>query len=40
MDGILLIWNDRDDEIVELYESWYVREHVPERLGVPGFLAA
>jgi hypothetical protein len=40
MDGILSIWNDRDDEVAELYESWYVREHVPERLGVPGFLAA
>ncbi|HEY9532131.1 MAG TPA: hypothetical protein VIQ55_12110 [Burkholderiales bacterium] len=40
MDGILSIWNDRDDQIAELYESWYVREHVPERLGIPGFLAA
>jgi hypothetical protein len=40
MEGILSIWNDRDDEVAELYESWYVREHVPERLGIPGFLAA
>lgn len=38
--GILSIWNDRDDDIAHRYESWYVGEHLPERLGTPGFLAA
>ena len=38
--GILAIWNDREDAIAEVYEHWYVSEHLPERLGVPGFVAA
>jgi hypothetical protein len=38
--GILAIWNDREDSIAETYERWYLTEHVPERLGVPGFLTA
>lgn len=38
--GILSVWNDRDEEIARAYESWYVGEHVPERLGVAGFLSA
>jgi len=38
--GILAIWNDRDESIADLYERWYLSEHVPERLAVPGFLAA
>ena len=38
--GILAIWNDREDAIAELYERWYLSEHLPERLGVPGFFAA
>lgn len=38
--GVLAIWNDRDDAIAELYERWYLTEHLPERLGVPGFVAA
>lgn len=38
--GILAIWNDRDEAIASVYEQWYVKEHVPERLAVPGFLSA
>lgn len=38
--GILAIWNDRDAAIAPVYERWYVHEHVPERLGVPGFRCA
>lgn len=38
--GILSVWNDRDDAIASLYERWYVSEHIPERLGVPGFVSA
>ena len=38
-DGILAIWHDVDAEIGDDYERWYFREHLPERVGVPGFLA-
>jgi hypothetical protein len=35
--GILSIWNDMDVEHEDFYEQWYMSEHFPERLGVPGF---
>ena len=35
--GILAIWNDMDVEHEDFYEQWYMSEHFPERLGVPGF---
>lgn len=35
--GILSIWNDIDVEHEDFYEQWYMSEHFPERLGVPGF---
>jgi hypothetical protein len=35
--GILAIWNDMDAEHEDFYEQWYMSEHFPERLGVPGF---
>ena len=35
--GILSIWNDMDVEHQDFYEQWYMHEHFPERLGVPGF---
>ena len=35
--GILSIWNDMDAEHEDFYERWYMTEHFPERLGVPGF---
>ncbi|HUL91609.1 MAG TPA: hypothetical protein VLV56_04600 [Burkholderiales bacterium] len=38
--GILAIWHDLDDAIVDTYERWLVSEHIPERLAVPGFLEA
>lgn len=36
--GILSIWNDIAPELEDFYERWYMSEHFPERLGVPGFL--
>lgn len=36
-DGILAIWNDRDDEITEFYEDWYVHQHLLERVALPGW---
>ena len=38
-DGILAIWHDVDEAIGDEYERWYFREHLPERVGVPGFVA-
>jgi hypothetical protein len=37
MAGILAIWNDFAPEALELFEKWYNREHLQERVGVPGF---
>jgi hypothetical protein len=37
MPGILAIWNDIDAESYEHFERWYNREHLQERVGVPGF---
>jgi hypothetical protein len=37
MTGILAIWNDCAPEGLELFERWYNREHLQERVGVPGF---
>jgi len=36
--GILSVWNDYPPEEAAFYERWYMTEHFPERLGVPGFL--
>ena len=35
--GVLAVWNDCQRGSEETYESWYQTEHLPERLGVPGF---
>lgn len=35
--GILAIWNDCDPTREAEYEDWYRNEHLPERVGVPGF---
>ena len=40
MVGILAVWNDRSDKVTADYERWYMTEHIPERLGVPGFRTA
>lgn len=36
--GILAIWNDIAPGGDAEFDSWHTREHVPERVGVPGFL--
>ncbi|BDB30325.1 MULTISPECIES: DUF4286 family protein [Cupriavidus] len=38
MSGILAIWNDCNASRAAAYESWYQEEHLPERLGIAGFL--
>ena len=35
--GVLAIWNDCLPEAEAEYEHWYMGQHFPERLGVPGF---
>ena len=35
--GVLAIWNDCAAGHEPAYEAWYMREHLPERLGLPGF---
>lgn len=40
MSGILAVWNDRSEAIKLDYERWYMNEHIPERLAVPGFRTA
>jgi hypothetical protein len=37
MTGILAVWNDCAPGAESDYEQWYIREHMPERLSVPGF---
>ena len=36
--GVIAIWNDITDEGRENFYEWHDREHIPERVGIPGFL--
>ena len=36
--GFLAIWNDVSSEGEAEWLDWHTREHMPERVGVPGFL--
>jgi hypothetical protein len=38
--GLLAVWNDIAAEDEADFNAWYVEEHVPERLGIPGILSA
>ena len=35
--GFMAIWHDIKTEGEAEYNTWHTREHMPERLGVPGF---
>jgi hypothetical protein len=37
-EGFLAVWNDVQQEAEDEYNVWYRREHMPERVAVPGFL--
>lgn len=37
-EAFLAVWNDVEAEAEEEYNVWYTREHMPERVGIPGFL--
>jgi hypothetical protein len=36
--AFLAIWHDIAEESEAEYSIWHTRQHMPERLGVPGFL--
>jgi hypothetical protein len=36
--GVLAIWNGIAHDAEADFVAWHVREHIPERVGVPGFL--
>jgi hypothetical protein len=36
--GAIIIWNDIAPEGRDEFYDWHIHEHIPERLGVPGFL--
>lgn len=36
--GALINWIDVDDADRDLFETWYMSQHLAERVGVPGFL--
>jgi hypothetical protein len=37
-EAFLAVWNDVPAELEEEFNVWYMREHMPERVAVPGFL--
>jgi hypothetical protein len=37
--ALLLLWNDIAPSVEPEYNRWHSREHVPERVSVPGILA-
>jgi hypothetical protein len=36
--AVLGVWNEVDPAIEDSFNDWYVREHIPERVSVPGML--
>ena len=36
--AVLAIWNGIKPEAQDEFVAWHVREHIPERVGLPGFL--
>ncbi len=36
MNGLLAVWNDCDESVLDKYEQWYMNEHLPDRVGLPG----
>ncbi|NSY18541.1 DUF4286 family protein [Neorhizobium sp. AL 9.2.2] len=36
--AVLAIWNGIKSEAEDAFVSWHIQEHIPERVGLPGFL--
>ena len=39
-EGVIAIWQDLAPEAKQEYREWHNRQHVPERLSIPGFRRA
>lgn len=39
-EGLLALWNGVEPTVRHEYDAWHSREHVPERLSVPGMIGA
>ena len=37
-EGAIAIWNGISDEGRADFYAWHLSEHMPERVGIPGFL--
>jgi hypothetical protein len=38
--GFMAIWSDVTPVDFEFYHDWLLKEHLPERVGIPGFISA
>ncbi len=36
--GLMAFWSDIDESYEARYREWHTTEHIPERVGIPGFL--
>lgn len=36
--GVLAVWNDIPEDMEVEYNNWYTNQHLPERVGIEGFL--
>jgi hypothetical protein len=36
--AVLFVWNNYTGDDEDAFNEWYIREHVPERVRIPGFL--
>jgi hypothetical protein len=37
-EGLMAFWSDIDESYEAKYREWHTTEHIPERVGIPGFL--
>lgn len=38
--GVVCVWNDIDNEIADEFDEWYQKDHLPDRVGTPGFRSS
>ena len=39
-EAVVAIWNGIEPDSREQFYDWHVNEHMPERVGIPGFAVA
>jgi hypothetical protein len=37
-EGFVILWHDITADADDVYNAWHTREHMPERISLPGFL--